>query len=376
MFDFDALVDRSGSDSHKWRKYAGRDIIPMWVADMDFQAPAVVLEALHRRIDHGVFGYGQPDPRLKTTLIAHLWNTYAWEVAPEWIVWLPGLVTGINVACRGVGGRGATIVTQVPVYPPFLSAPKLAGKRLRTTPLVYDGRQWQMDWDRLQEALDDHPALFLLCNPQNPTGRVFTREELEHLADICLAAGTVVCADEIHCDLILEPGCRHIPFATLGPEVAKRTITLMAPSKTFNIPGLGCAFAVIADPDLRQGFKRVMEGIVPHVNVLGFAAALAAYEEGKPWLAALLDYLRVNRDIVTQAVNQMPGLHMGPVEGTYLAWIDTRASDIDQPRPFFEKAGVGLSDGAAFDGPGFLRMNFACPRERLVRALKRMERAI
>ncbi|MCJ8502003.1 MalY/PatB family protein [Desulfatitalea alkaliphila] len=372
MFDFDTPVDRTGSDSHKWQKYAGRDILPMWVADMDFRSPPAVMEALQQRVEHGVFGYGRPDPALTDAVLRHLLETYGWEVSPEWIVWLPGLVTGINVTVRTVGEQGSAVVTHVPVYPPFLNAPALWQRELRTTPLIYDGRQWQMDWDQLQSVLGHRTRLYLLCNPQNPTGRVFTRRELTALAQICLEADLVVCADEIHCDLILTPEKRHIPFATLGPEVAARTITLMAPSKTFNVPGLGCAFAIISDSGLRHRFKQAMAGIVPHVNVLGFAAARAAYASGGPWLKALLEYLRANRDLTTQAINQMPGLHMGPVEGTYLAWIDTRSSSIEHPAPFFEAAGVGLSDGTGFGGPGFVRLNFGCNKGLLVEGLERM----
>lgn len=376
MFDFDTPVDRTHSDSHKWHKYADRDIIPMWVADMDFQSPPAVMEALHQRVAHGVFGYGRPDPLLKATIIDHLQTAYGWPVAPEWLVWLPGLVTGINVACRSVGRRGAAIATTLPVYPPFLSAPRLAGKKLRTSRMIYNDEQWQVDWDTLQGAVSERTALYLLCNPQNPTGRVFTRKELESLADICLQADAVICADEIHCDLILETGCRHLPFALLSPEVADRTITLLAPSKSFNLPGLGCAFAVISNAKLRQAFKRAMEGIVPHVNVLGLTAAQAAYRHGRPWLSALLEYLRGNRDMTRQRINAIPGLQMGPVEGTYLAWIDTRDGGIEAPVRFFENGGVGLSDGTGFGMPGFVRLNFACPRWRLADALDRVSRAM
>jgi cysteine-S-conjugate beta-lyase len=235
-----------------------------------------------------------------------------------------------------------------------------------------------MDWDALRRAMtpDHRNALFLLCNPQNPTGRVFNREELTTLAQLCLRNDLIVCADEIHCDLILDPCVRHTPFASLDAQVADRTITLMAPSKSFNIPGLGCAFAVISNPKLRQSFKRAMEGIVPHVNVMGFVAAQAAYTKGWPWMAALLDYLRGNRDRVIEVVNQLPGLHMGPVEGTYLAWIDTRGSGIEDPVRFFENAGVGLSDGVAFGTPGFVRLNFASPRALLTEAMARVRQAM
>ncbi len=376
MFDFDRIVDRTASDSHKWQRYGKKDIIPMWVADMDFPSPPDLLEALHHRIDHGIFGYGGPSPRLKSSLITHLHDTYRWRVEAEWIVWLPGLVTGLNVACRSWGKSGAGILTTVPIYPPFLSAPSLAGKRLQTTTLVYNDQRWQFDWNALKGAIDPRTAMFLLCTPHNPTGRIFTRRELETLADICLKSGMVICSDEIHCDLVLEPGCRHIPMATISPEVAERTITLMAPSKTYNIPGLGCAFAVISNPNLRRRFKKAMAGIVPHVNIMGFVAAQAALEFGSPWLKHLLDYLRNNRDRVYQWVCQKPELEMGLVEATYLAWIDTRPLETTNPAALFENGGVGLSDGAAFGAPGFVRLNFGCSRILLEKALGRMDRTI
>lgn len=372
MFDFDNVIDRVHSDSHKWQRYGKKDIIPMWVADMDFQAPPGVLHALHQRVDHGIFGYGAPSPELKTVVAAYLCDTYQWRVEREWIVWLPGLVTGLNVACRSWGRSGAGILTTVPVYPPFLTAPGLAGKRLQTTELIYDHQRWGFDWDRLQRAIAPETAMFLLCSPHNPTGRVFTRRELETLADRCLASKLVICSDEIHCDLVLEPGCRHIPTATISPEVEDRTITLMAPSKTYNIPGLGCAFAVISNPKLRRRFKKAMAGIVPHVNVLGFVAAQAAFESGQPWLSHLLDYLRENRNRVFDWVHQRDELEMARVEATYLAWIDARSIQETNPTTLFESGGVGLSDGAAFGAPGFARLNFGCPRTLLETALERM----
>lgn len=376
MFDFDTPIDRKNSDSHKWRRYSGQDVIPMWVADMDFASPPSVIQALHDRVAHGVFGYASPDPQLKEAISAHLQYFFRWPVAPDWIVWLPGLVTGLNVACRSTGRPGAGIVTMVPIYPPFLSTPGLAGKTLRTLPMLYRHGRWRFDPQALREAFDRRAALFLLCNPHNPTGRVFTREELEDMAEACLRSDVVVCSDEIHCDLIMEPGCTHIPMASISPEIARRTITLMAPSKTFNLPGLGCAFAVISNPKLRQRFKRAMAGIVPHVNVMGFAAATAAYRDGRPWLKALLEYLRINRNRVHDAVAQIERLRMGPVEATYLAWIDTRQIGVRDPIRFFEHGGLGLSDGADFGAPGFVRLNFGCSRALLSTALDRMDRVM
>jgi cystathionine beta-lyase len=376
VFNFNDLPDRRGTDSVKWRKYQGKDIIPMWVADMDFTSPAPVMEALHQRIDHGVFGYGATSQSLTATVIDYLQRSFQWQVDSRWIVWLPGLVPGLNVACRSVGKQGDAVLTTVPVYPPFLSAPGNTRKRLITSRLHHSNDHWEMDLDDLRKSIDDRTRLFILCNPHNPTGRVFTRDELIALARICLDRGLIICSDEIHCDLIMEPGCRHIPIASLSPEIARNTITLMAPSKTYNIPGLGCSFAVISDDTLRRRFTRAMTGIVPHVNILGMVAAQAAYQYGGPWLNAVIDYLRGNRDMVAQAIGRMPGLAMAKVQATYLAWIDTRELKIDNPGKWFESAGVGLSDGSAFNGPGFVRLNFGCQRALLSQALERMTGAV
>lgn len=376
MFDFDAYVDRKESDSIKWQKYHGRDIIPMWVADMDFVSPPGVLEALHERVSHGVFGYGAPGTELAETIGTHLFAKYQWEISPRWIVWLPGLVCGLNVACRSLQDTQGRIVTTVPTYPPFLSAPGHAGRQLITSPLGQANGKWIIDGEHLDHCMENSAGMFILCNPHNPTGRVYTRDELTTLADICCRHDMLICSDEIHCDLILEPGCRHIPLATLGPEIADRTITLMAPSKTYNIPGLGCSFAIISNDDVRRRFVAAMAGIVPHVNVLGLAAAQAAYTHGDAWLKELLDYLRSNRNLVFGSINAIPGMHMEAGEATYLAWIDTRQHHIEKPGRFFEENGVGLSDGSEFAGPGFVRMNFGCSRLLLEEALERIRLAL
>ena len=293
-----------------------------------------------------------------------------------WLIWLPGLVTGLNVSCRSVGGAGDTVLTTVPVYPPFLSAPRNSDRRLKTSRMQHSGYHWELDFDDLKKAIDDRTRLFILCNPHNPTGRVFNRKELMTLAQICLDHNMIVCSDEIHCDLILEPGCRHIPFASLSPEIARQTITLMAPSKTYNIPGLSCSFAIIPDQKLRRCFKQAMAGIVPHVNVLGLVAAQAAYQGGRPWLNELIVYLRRNRALVIDAVGKMPGLAMGAGQATYLAWIDASKLNVANPVKWFEAAGVGLSDGTEFDGPGYVRLNFGCRHALLRQALERMATAV
>ncbi len=323
-----------------------------------------------------MFGYSIPPDDLNEIVAAMLQAEYGWSIKAEWLVWLPGLVTGLNVACRAIGEDNESVMTAVPVYPPFLSAPGNSRRNLIKVPLWEKDNRWGFDFDRLEKEITADTRLFLLCNPHNPVGRVFTRDELTTLAAICEKHDIVICSDEIHCGLLLDRGKEHIPTATLAPEVAKRTISLMSPSKTFNLPGLGCAFAIISEEKLRQRFKAAMAGIVPLVNAMGFTAAAAAYRDCSDWHASLLDYLRGNRDIVARAVGEMPRLSLAPVEATYLAWIDMRSTDLKNPVRFFEDAGVGLQDGIEFDGRGFVRLNFGCARVLLETALQRMSSAL
>jgi len=373
VIDLARLPDRRGTDSIKWGKYAGRDVLPLWVADMDFPAPTPVLEALHQRVSHGVFGYGTPWPGLVDAVLGHLEREYAWRVEAEWLVWLPGLVTGLNVACRTVAGR---VLTTTPIYPPFLSAPAFSERQLQRAELALQDGHWEMDWQALDAACTPDTELFLLCHPHNPVGRCWQREELEQMAEFAVRHDLIVCSDEIHCGLVLDEDRRHLPFAALSPEAAARSITLMAPSKTFNVPGLGCAFAVISDAALRRRFSRAMAGIVPHVNVLGLAACEAAYRDCGDWHQALLNQLRQNRDRLEAAVAALPGLSMTHVEATYLAWIDARGLGVEHPAAHFEAHGLGFSDGAEFGAPGWVRCNFGCGPETLTLALTRLEQAV
>ena len=375
-FDFEHPPERRGSDSVKWSRYAGRDVLPMWVADMDFAAPPAVLAALHGRVDHGVFGYGDAPASLVEAVVGSLDRDLGWRIDPQWIVWLPGLVTGLNVVCRAVGEPGDGVLTATPIYPPFLSAPRFSGRQTITVDLVDAGGRWQWDLARLEAAITPRTRLLMLCNPHNPVGRAFSQAELADIADIAVRHDLVICSDEIHCGLVLDQHARHVPVAMLDESIADRCVTLMAPSKTWNIPGLGCSFAVAGNPRLRRRLHEVMRGIVPHVNVLGFAATEAAYREGGAWRVALVDYLRDNARRVFEAVSRMPGLATWPVEATYLSWIDARGLGVEYPARFFEQAGVGLSDGADFGAPGFVRLNFGCSRGVLEEALSRMRRAI
>ena len=375
-FDFDTPIDRHGTASVKWNKYGSRDIIPMWVADMDFACAPAVVEALRRRVDHPIYGYSEPPPGLVDATISHLENEYGWKIQPEWIVWLPGLVVGLNVVCRAFGREGADVLTAVPIYPPFLSAPANAARHAVRVQMVEANGAWHWDMAALERAITPSSRLLLLCNPHNPVGRVFSRDDLREIADACARHNLILCSDEIHNGLVLDPDKRHIPVASLSEEIAQRMVTLMSASKTFNLPALGCAYAIASNPDVRAKLKKAMAGIVHHVGLMGYIATEAAYRNGKDWQLALLDHLRGNRDLVEREIAKMQGLRIWHAEATYLSWIDARELRTDDPLQFFSDAGVGLYDGALFGAPGFLRLNFACPRPLLERALERMARAV
>ncbi|THF61306.1 MalY/PatB family protein [Pseudothauera rhizosphaerae] len=376
IFGFDRQIDRGSLPGEKWGRYAGRDVLPLWVADMDFAAPPAVIGAVQARVAHGVFGYTQPWPSLVEAVVDAVERDHGWRIEPDWLVWLPGVVSGFNIACRAVGEPGDEVFTATPVYPPFLSAPANSERRLVSRPLELAGGRWGWNRAAVEEAIGPRTRLFMLCNPHNPVGRVFDRDELGWIADLAERRDLVICSDEIHCGLVLDDGLPHLPIAALDERVARRTITLMAPSKTWNIASLYCALAIIPDPALRRRFRDAMRGIVPHVNLLGLVACEAAYRDGGPWREALLEVLRANRARVAAAVADMPGLASVPPEATYLAWIDCRGAGLEHPAAFFEAGGVGLSDGAPFGAPGFVRLNFGCPPATLAEALARMQRAL
>ena len=374
--NFDELIDRRGTAALKWNKYAGRDVIPMWVADMDFRSAPAIIQALTRRAQHGVFGYTDPPEELGEVVVTALERDHGWKIRNEWLMWLPGLVSGINLVCRAIGDDGDEVITAAPVYPPFLSGPLHQHRSVTRVPMRLEGTKWVWDLERLEAAITPRTKLLLLCNPHNPVGRVFTRGELSQLARIAEKHDLVISSDEIHCGLVLDADKPHVPIATLGEDIAARTVTLMSASKTFNLPGLGCAFAVVPNRELRARLASAAAGIVPRVNAMGFAATLAAYRDSAEWQLALVNYLRVNRDLVLERIRGIPGLSITPIEATYLAWIDVRGLAIRDPVTFFENAGVGLYDGRVFGTDGYVRLNFGCPRSLLEQALDRMQHAV
>jgi cystathionine beta-lyase len=333
-------------------------------------------------VRHGIFGYARPVKSTVDAVVDAMEQRYGWKIDPSWIVWLPGLVVGLNVTAQAFAQGGEDVLTLAPVYPPFMSAPKNSGRGSVTLSWTHHaGRQaWEIDWDALERAVTPQTRLFYLCNPHNPLARVWRREELVRLAEFCERHDLVLCSDEIHCDLILEPSLPHVPTAMLSPEIAARTITLMAPSKTYNVPGLGTSIAIIPDRVRRSRFVRATAGIVAEVTCLGFTACEAAYRDSEPWRQALLAYLRGNRDYLLATIAaELPGVRVeAPVEATYLLWMNVSALGLDQPVAHFEKFGLGLSDGAMFGAPkgSHVRLNFGCPRATLIEAMRRMKAAL
>lgn len=378
--DFDRIINRRQTESVKWNWF-DEDVLPMWVADMDFRSPEPVIEALRERVDHGIFGYGLAPEGLQEAIATHLADRHAWDVLPEVVSFISGVVTGFNHAIYSLTEPGDKVMIQPPVYPPFLSAPAQAGRQGVENPLVRreDGK-YEIDFDDFEAKAASGVKLFILCSPHNPVGRVFTRDELTRMAEICLAHDVLICSDEIHADLVF-PGHRHIPIASLAPEVAARTVTYFAPSKTFNLAGLSTSIYVAQDDDLRERLNTSMTMLLGHPNILGMRAALAAYRNGQPWLDEVLAYMETNRDALVAFVREeLPGVEVWKPEGTYLAWLDCRGLELDRsPHKFFlEEAKVGLNDGATFGeaGTGFVRLNFGCPRQLLEEGLGRMKTAV
>ncbi len=386
--DFLQCPDRHDTGAEKWDRYQGRttstgkEILPFWVADMDFQSPDVVLDAIHKRTDHAVFGYTHETPGFASTLTTHLREQHNWQIDPSWVIGVPGIVTGLSITARLLSQPGDGILTLTPVYQPFLFLPKLAERRSVRVPLHADvtAQRWTIDWELLEAAMTPDVKIFWLCHPHNPTGKVFTREELLRVADLCEKYGVTVVSDEIWDDLILD-GSNHIPFASLDHPAARRSITFVAASKTWNIAGLGCAAAIVPNKDFRHQWRQAGGGLVPMVNPLGYAASEAAWKDGDAWRQKLLDVLKYNKQYAVRAIQNIPGISCIPPQATYLLWIDcnewmaSQPPDRNQPQYICEKAGIGPSNGNEFGGPGFLRLNFGCPPALLQEGLERLRDA-
>jgi len=377
---FDEIIDRRDTESIKWNCF-DEDVLPMWVADMDFRCPDPVVRALRDRVEHGIFGYASEPPELRGILVDRLKRRFGWSIEPESIVFIPNVYVGFHLAAHAVTQPGDGVLITPPVYFPILAVPENVRIRGRLSEMLCSDKVgYTVDFDGFERAIDGRSRLFILCNPHNPIGRVYARGELERLAEICVEHDLIVCSDEIHADFIYD-GHEHIPIASVSPEIDRRTITLMSGAKSFNVAGIPFAFAVISDPDLRKRYESAGMGLVPHPGIFGITAAIAAFRDGDAWLDELVGYLQGNRDVAAAFVRErLPGVRMAPLEGTYLAWLDLRSAGIDgSPHEFLLEHGrLATVDGALFGpgGKGFVRLNLACPRARLIEGLERIERTL
>jgi cystathionine beta-lyase len=380
MYDFEHFPERRGTESVKWGVYPA-DVLPMWVADMDFVSPQPVIDALMKRVEHGVFGYPMETQEFREVVVHRMEDRYGWKIDPAEIIFVPGVVSGFNLVCQAFTGRGDSILMTTPIYPPFLAAPVNAQAERIEVPLYQDASgTYRVDFEAFEKAILPSTKVFMLCNPHNPVGRVYTKSELERMAEICLRHHVLICSDEIHSDLIFS-GYQHIPIASLSNEISENTITLIAPSKTYNIAGLDCSVIICKSKEYRERLEIARRGLLGHVNALGLVAGMAAYKEGDPWLKELLQVLEGNRDLVVRYIRErMPEIKIISPEATYLAWLDCRALQIpEEPYPFFlNHAKVALNYGGDFgeQSKRFLRFNFGCPQSMVQEALERMESSL
>lgn len=381
-YDFDKIILRRGTNSYKWDSApADREVLPLWVADMDFRTAPAITEALARRVRHGIFGYTHVPDEYYAAVIRWFERRHGWAIRQEWMIYTSGVVPALSAIIKALTVPGDGVVVQTPVYNCFFSSIRNNGCRIVTNPLKYENRRYLIDFDDLaRKVADPCVKLLLLCNPHNPAGRVWTREELCRIGEICRRNGVMVVADEIHCELVF-PGHTYIPFASISEEHLRNSITCLSPSKSFNIAGLQIANIVSCDETLRQRIDRAINiNEVCDVNPFGIEATIAAYNEGEEWLTQLLVYLKANYDcLCTFFRARLPQIPVTQLEGTYLVWTDCRAlglrSEALQAR-LLEETGLWLNSGTMYgdDGEGFLRWNIACPRAVLEDALNRFQR--
>ncbi len=385
-YDFDQIVNRENSDSIKYdlRKalFGKEDVLPFWVADMDFKTPDFIIKALHKRLDHELLGYSLKSDRLNTFIVNWLERQHGWPVQKKWITINPGVVPTLGFCALTYTRPGDQIIIQTPVYYPFFYTIENNGRQILNNPLVMKNGRYSMDLKDLEDKITSRTKMIFLCNPHNPGGSVWRKDELQQLAEICLKNNILVISDEIHSDLILYDN-KHIPFATLGEEIAANTITCLSASKTFNMAGLGISYTVISNPELRTELNNKLNDFhLSFGNVLGLRAMEAAYEQGEEWLGQLLRYIEENIDFIQDYLKKnIPDVSMVKPEGTYLVWLDFRKLGLSQDtlnKFLIREAGLGMSNGTQFgvEGKGFQRLNTACPRSLIIKGLEQLEEAI
>ena len=385
-YNFDEIIKRENTNSFKFdlrHKFFGtHDVYPMWVADMDFKTPSFVIDALKKRLEHEILAYSFQPEGFRTSVVNWMKKRHGWEIKPGWISYSPGVVPSLNIAVTAFTQPGDKVIVQPPVYFPFFQAVKNNNRILVDNPLQLSKGRYFMDFDDLKKKIDSKTKLLLLCNPHNPAGNVWKKEELEELTDICIKNDILIISDEIHSDIVYKPN-KHIPTASLSSETANQTITLMSPSKTFNIAGLFTSMVIISNPVLQKKFDKLFNDFhMSQGHIFGSIAHEAAYSKGEEWLEELLTYLKGNIDFLTEYLNNyIPEINVISPEATYLVWLDCRKLGLnkDELRTFFiEKAQLGLSEGAIFgtNGDGFQRINIACPRSIVEQSLQKLNKAV
>ncbi len=386
MWNFDEVINRENSSCIKYdfreEVFGKADVIPMWVADMDFRTPSFITRALAQRLKHEILGYSYRPDGYFSSFLAWLSDRHGWTVQREWIEFSPGVVPELNICTLAYTNPGDEIIIQPPVYTPFHGAATDHGRRLAFNNLLETDSGWVMDHEGLRRLITPATTMLILSNPHNPVGRAWRREELEELVEVCYDKGVVIISDEIHSDLVL-PGHRHIPLTSLSEKAASITVTCMAPSKTFNLAGLSTSSMIIPDPILMEKYRKTLVGLHLHLgNIFGNVASEAAYTHGHRWLDELMQYVLGNVDLVIGFCRErLPQIRPVRPEATYMIWLDCRGMRLDDAglRQFFvDKAGVGMNEGPRFGpgGEGFMRMNLACPRSVVEKALNQIENAI
>lgn len=373
-YNFDKFQDRKEFSSEKWLKFKDSDVIPMWIADMDFSSPMEILEPLKKRIEQGTFGYTLVPESLTDTLVARIKKS-GWEIEPDWITWMPGAVVGLNLACKTLLQPGDMVMTPSPIYKPFMSAPENMERGMVTTVMKDVNGRLELDFDEIKKLISGDVKMFFFCNPHNPGGTVFSKEEILKLIEVCAEYDVSICSDEIHCDLILDEKS-HLHLGSVNDYAKDNSITLLGPCKTFNLAGLPIAASIIPNPEIREDFRRNMEGVVSHVSTMAFVAAEAAYNDADSWHKELLDYLRINKQILLEGINSVEGLSLAGPEASYLAWINCKQAELISPGDFMiEQARVGVHKGEWFGDKDYVRLNFGCPRSLLEESISRLQKA-
>ena len=358
----------------KWNMY-GDDVLPLWVADSDFKCAKPITDALHKAVEHGVYGYHKPEMNhaANTAVKAWLKRRHQWLIEDEWLVWLPGVVSAFNVACQAYSKPGDKVLVQLPNYKPLRLCPGINQRQLASVGTVEESGRWTLDFEELeQKASDPACTLFLLCNPMNPCGTVLTQSELEKIETICLQHNVTLCSDEIHCDLVLSEAEKHFTAGRLE-TIGEQSIVIMAANKTFNVAGLSCAFAIIPDKKQRQVFARTAMGVVPWANHMGVLATEVAFTQCDEWYQAQLKYLRQNQQYLAQEINNITGLSYQPAAATFLAWVDASGLEVEDAQAYCLARNVAPSAGEDFGWKNYIRINFACPNSLLVEAISRLK---